>query len=168
MIIGAIVVILLSAAVISSDMVYAHNTNNPQPEPQRQSTVQEVYQSNKVKIFDSQSIMTIDADDWLEKYSSDIWDTKTQTKMKNNWKGNYIKITGTINKIHTDFIDGTYFSIKQSHDGDVTKGWVTIVCHIFNDTDKEKIFEYKSGDEITVIGYSKWITGPELIDCYIR
>jgi hypothetical protein len=124
--------------------------------------------SARIKNLDSYNITTIDAEDWLCNYADHAADQKAQSKIKENWKDKYIKLKGEVYRVHGDQLDGYRITIRQQRSKNVSDGWCVICCY-FNDTSEiEKLKDIKKGDQVSIIGYSRWDLGPILIDSHIR
>lgn len=69
-------------------------------------------------------------------------------KAQNDYKGQYIEVTGSLGTIDSN---GKYIGIDSSKDFDFTN----IQCYLKTDEQKEIIMEMSKGDTITVKGYCK-------------
>lgn len=69
-------------------------------------------------------------------------------KAQNDYKGQYIEVTGILGTIDSD---GKYIGIDSNKDFDFTN----IQCYLKADNQKESIMEMSKGDAITIKGYCK-------------
>jgi len=105
---------------------------------------------------DNDKIMNIDAEKYLCAFSDNFWNEENQKKLTDLVKDKEIKITGVIYKVHRDYIDGYWVTIRQQRNKKFSDRWAFISCY-FKHLDNLGI---KSGDKVTIQGYCKgWVSG---------
>jgi len=109
------------------------------------------------KIY-AEKIIHIDAEKYLCTFSDNFWNIKNQEKLTNLVKNKEIKVTGIIHKVHRDYIDGYWITIRQQRNEKISDGWIYIICYFKDNTD----LGIKSGDKITIKGYCKGWSGASL------
>jgi hypothetical protein len=160
-----ILIILLAIALGYSG---AMELKSEAPKQIEESVNKTVETSGRIKMLDSYSIMTVDAEDWLCHYADNAMNQKKQFKIKENWKNKIIKLKGEIYKVHIDKMDGCRITIRQQRSKSPADGWCIISCYFYDDAEIEKLKDLKKGDRVSIVGYSRWDLGPILINSSIH
>jgi SepF-like predicted cell division protein (DUF552 family) len=132
---------------------------------------------NKIKLEDMEAYKTIKAK--LPSYTSEeilcsladsMWDVSEHNKILNKLKDVDIQLSGKVNRVRNNFIDGCYIVFTQKRADSAIDGWGMITCYVKDDSQIEKVMKLNKGDNITLIGHcGKYpVTGLSLYNCYIK
>jgi hypothetical protein len=160
------VIIIISAAVVIGDMNAYPAYEDPTPIEQS-IDIEDVYQDNKADILNEGNIPHYDAEELMNDLSDSFNDVKQEYKIRNSIKNKYIKISGEVDKVNYNTIDGCYIVFRQDKKG-FHDGWIMITCNFYDKTEKKKLLNLHAGDNVTVLGLcsNDFLTGPSLVDCY--
>lgn len=163
-----IAVILLSGAVITSNVVYSYQESQQKIVQQEPISIEEIYQDNKVEILNEGNIPSFDAQELLNQISDAYMDDDKTNEIKSSMSEKYIKISGEIDTVRYSSIDGCYIVFRQDRKKSFSDGWILITCTFYNKSEKSKALSLKAGDNVTIIGYCSkhFVLGPSVYDCY--
>lgn len=115
----------------------------------------------------AEDVVKIDINDLLRDYSRAATLDEVNS-VNEEYEGLYMDITGEVNNIYIDSIDGNFVTLKGDEDwyGNV----MTVQCNIENKDEIEQLKDLKRGKEIDVQGYCIGGEGisVQLNDCIIK
>lgn len=164
---GCVIIMLIGTALLAGE--YAYNSYEEPTPIEQPISLEEVYDENYLDTLNESTIPHYDAEELLCDLADTTYKVKEHEKIINNMRDKNIIMTGEIDSIRYNYIDGCYIVFRQNRNDSFTDGWGIITCYFYDKAEKSKVLGMKPGKTVSIYGHTEhaFLTGPSMTNCYI-
>ena len=169
-------------ALIGAILSLLVNTTNPDynNQPEKYVTFQEFKEKYNRENYSTEGMYDSLNEEFKPKhfYAEDILCRLSDSVVKSGYDhlailksidDRYIKLSGTVSKVHQNDIFGCWIIINQKRANGLRDGWNYFICYFNDIRENDKIINLKKGDNITLIGhtgFAYWALTMQ--DCHLK